>query len=292
MDLAFIIVPTVQLRYKQLLIYNKFHFSESYCSKLKYTRTQNLRAQKTYSGTVTNGAKKRMSKAIDCLLMISPIKKVYNPIIKKFQSFQLTFITLTIADNTKNYTAKESYKLLLSPFLHWLRVKKNCSSYLWKLELQERGQIHYHITTNQFIEFTEIRNKWNELQLNNGMLQEFKEKFGHTDPNSTDIHAVYKVRDIKKYLLKYLSKSEQNEVTVNGKIWDCSENLKGVKSFEFEYDNIKPSEFLKYLEHPKTEHYQNEHCLIISNKELKTTSVLKANDKEQFNKWYKDLKGN
>lgn len=291
MNLPFIIVPTVQLRYKQLLIYNKFHFADNYHSKHKEARIKNLRQQITYTGTVTNGAKKRMSKAIDCLLMISPTKKIYNPIIKKFQSFQLTFITLTIADNTKNYSAKESYKLLLSPFLHWLRVKKNCKSYLWKLELQERGQIHYHITTNEFIEFTEIRNKWNELQLNCGMLEDFKKKFGHTDPNSTDIHAVYKVQDIKKYLLKYLSKTEQNEEKVNGKVWDCSENLKGVQSFEVEYDSLDKDNLLKILDHPKTEHYQNDHCLIIGNKEIKTTSILKGEDKTRFKDWYTKLKG-
>jgi hypothetical protein len=290
MNLPFIIVPTVQLRYKQLLIYNKFHFAEGYHSKLKYSRTTHLRMQKTYSGSVTNGAKKRMAKAIDCLLMVSPKKKIFNPIIQKFQTFQLTFITLTIADNTKNYSAKESYDLLLSPFLKWLREKQNCKSYIWKLELQERGQIHYHLTTNEFIEFTKIRNKWNELQSNCGMLDDYKKRFGNTDPNSTDIHAVYKVQDIKKYLLKYLSKSEQNAEKVNGKIWDCSKNLKGVKSFEFEYDNIKASEFLKYLDHPKTEVFQNDHCMILTNKEVKTTSVLRADDRQKFNEWFECLK--
>lgn len=286
MELNFIIVPTVQIRYKQLLIYNKFHFTETYSKSLKYSRGQRLAGQKTYSGTVTKGAKKRMSKAIDLLLMISPQKKVFNPIIKKWQKFQLTFITLTIADNTKNYSASASYKMLLSPFLDWLRVKKNVKTYIWKLELQARGQIHYHITTNEFIEFTEIRNKWNELQLNNGMLADFKEKYGHTDPNSTDIHAVYKIQDIKAYLLKYLSKSEQNSTAVNGKIWDCSSNLKGVQNFEVNYEDLSAKNMLNYLNSPDIELYENEHCKIISSKKTKTTSILSASQLVEFKQWY------
>lgn len=288
-NLNFVIVPTVQLRYKQLLIYNKFHFDVNYLKRLSYARTERLRNTKNYSGTVTVGAKKRMAKAVDTLLMISPMQKIFNPIINKFQTFQLTFITLTISDNTKNYSASECYDLLLSPFLRWLRDKKDCKSYIWKLELQARGQIHYHLTTNKFLRFDEIKNEWNRLQKKCGMLEDFNNKFSHYNANSTDIHAVYKVNDIKKYLLKYLSKSEQNDVSVNGKIWDCSQNLKGVKNFELDYDNLDARKMLNYLNAPDIDCFKNEHCQIISSKKVKTTSILNQSQLVEFNEWYKNL---
>ena len=109
----FQIQPVVQLRYKQILIYNKFEYDEGYgSSKVNYER-HSLKGVKTYSGGVSKGAKKRMTKAIDTLLQISPQKKVLNPINNRFQSFQLTFLTLTISDDVNNYDAKYCYNQLL-----------------------------------------------------------------------------------------------------------------------------------------------------------------------------------
>lgn len=286
----FIIVPTIQVRYQQLLVYNKFWFDENYVCRDRSMFKSLSKENKTYSGLITVGAKKRMSRSIDYLLMISPVTKIYNPIIKRFQTFQLNFITLTISDNSQIYDCKYCYENLLNPFLKWLNYKYKKVSYIWKVELQERGQPHYHITINQFISHEVIRNKWNELQMNCNMLADFINKFGHNNPNSTDIHAVYKVNDIKKYLLKYLSKNSQNQVPINSKIWDCSENLKSVKAFELEFDDFGNEYFIKYFNHPDTTFYQNEHCEILGNKNLKVTANLNHEQKLKFNEWYSNLK--
>lgn len=286
----FIIQPVVQLRYKQLLVYNKFEYAEGYgSSKVNYER-HCLKGEKTYSGTVTKGAKKRIAKSIDTLLQISPMQKVLNPITNRYQNFQLTFITLTISDDSMNYDAKFCYANLLKPFMEVMKKKWSVESYIWKLELQNRGQIHYHITTNKFIHHTEIRNQWNMLQSNCNLLDSYKQKFGHTNPNSTDIHSVYKIRDIKKYLLKYLSKSEQNQTAVNGKIWDCSENLKKFKPFEFYFEDLTNTYFTEWYNHPLTTLYKNEHCEIASNPVLKVTKILNDSQKKLFNQHINSIK--
>lgn len=286
----FQIQPVVQLRYKQILVYNKFEYEEGFgSSKVNYER-HSLNGVKTYSGTVTKGAKKRMAKSIDTLLQISPMQKVFNPIINRYQNFQLTFLTVTISDDTKLYDAKYCYTNLLKPYLEVLKKKYSVESYIWKLELQERGQIHYHITTNKFILHTDVRNEWNMLQVNNDLLVDFKEKYGHTNPNSTDIHSVYKIRDIKKYLLKYLSKSSQNEISVKGKIWDCSENLKRFKPFEFYFDDITNPYFTDWYRHPLTEVFKNEHCEIASNPVLKVTKILNEKQRELFKQHIHSIK--
>ena len=263
-----------QIRYKQLLVYNKFEYAEGYGNnKVNYER-HNLKLEKTYSGKVTVGAKKRMAKAIDTLLQISPQQKILNPIINKYQTFQLTFLTLTISDDSNIYDAKYCYKNLLNPILSKLKKQFNVSDYIWKLELQKRGQIHYHITTNKFIDYSQIRNEWNMLQNELGILEDYKLKYKNSNPNSTDIHAVYKVQDIKKYLLKYLSKESQNERNVNGKIWDCSENLKKFKPFEIYYNDINENKLNEYKNHPESDVFKNEHCEIVSNKAIKVSSIL------------------
>jgi hypothetical protein len=140
-------------------------------------------------------------------------------------------------------------------------------SYIWKAELQQNGQIHYHITTNIFIRFDLIRKRWNYLQQKAGLLDSYYEKHGHYNPNSTDVHKVYNDDNIEAYLEKYISKQQEvnptlkanllnnnsitneqcignmlscssvnctDDLSINGKIWDCSQDLKSTKLFTVE----------------------------------------------------------
>ena len=213
----------------------------------------------TYNGTVTKGAKKRISRAVDIMLQITPTIKLYNPIISKEVDFKLTFITLTLSDNTRFISAKECYQTCLKPFLDWLRRTKKCNTYIWKAERQKakdkngdlklsRGQLHYHITCNTFILHDELRKKWNSLQKEAGYLESFATTYKHYNPNSTDIHSVYNIENLEGYLIKYISKEPEmlegeseteykKRITVDGKIWDCSSNLRGTKFFKIEYSD-------------------------------------------------------
>ena len=188
---------------------------------------------------------------------------VYNTVNCKYQYHTFSFITLTIA-SPKNITARQAYDNLLAPFLDWLRKTMQVKTYIWKAELQKRGQIHYHITTPAWIHHKEIRKKWNALQHAAGLLDEYAEVHGHFNPNSTDIHNTRSIRKMDQYLVKELSKSfaainveainevnemvsrgelspalaeekvkeiEEQKITTIGKIWDCSNDLAGVGYF-------------------------------------------------------------
>ena len=213
----------------------------------------------TYSGTVTKGSKKRISRAVDIMLQITPTIKLYNPIISKEVDFKLSFITLTLSDNSRFISAKECYSSCLKPFLDWLRRTLKCNTYIWKAERQKstdkngnkkmsNGQLHYHITTNVFINHDNLRKKWNSLQKEAGYLEQYANQYKNYNPNSTDIHSVYNIENLEGYLIKYISKEpEQLEgeseteykkrITVDGKIWDCSSNLRGTKFFKIEYSD-------------------------------------------------------
>jgi hypothetical protein len=175
------------------------------------------------------GAKKRLTKAITLLVQASKKRWIYNEVIKKTVLHQLSFITLTVSDTEKKLTGKEAYKSLLSHFLAWLRRTKNCNTYIWKAELQKNGQIHYHITTPLFINYQELRDKWNNLQRKAGLLNKYIAAKGHDNANSTDIHSVKNINDLSAYLIKYIAKESQNKEDLGGKIWDCSANLSAAK---------------------------------------------------------------
>jgi hypothetical protein len=223
--------------------------------------------KKTYSGRLTPGAKKRLVKAITVMVEGTRRRWIFNPVNQRTQLHQLTFVTLTVSDTGSILDGKEGYKKLLAPFLDWLRRTKKVDTYIWKGELQGNGQIHYHVTLPNFIHYQEIRDKWNEVQKKAGIIDKYRErqlqwhKNGFTlrkdllstwpaakqlqaynkgmdtdwqSPNSTDIHKVYKVKDVAGYLIKEITKSCQNNVSLGGKVWDCSKNLSEAKYFSMD----------------------------------------------------------
>lgn len=234
----------LQIRNSSLCEY--FEFAEKKQRTKKQIETKkNL--SKTYGGEITVCSRKNISRAIQLLLMGSPRKWYENPITGKRNHHQLTFITVTFSCHSI-VKLSEEYEKSLKPFLRWLRERKKVKNYVWKAEYQKRGQLHYHITTNEFIRHDELRQKWNSIQFNNGYLDDYHKLTGHYNAPSTEIDAVYKVENIESYLIKYLQKevkSEDKEAqddlennNVRGKIWGCSENLRGKKYYTIQNVDI------------------------------------------------------
>lgn len=229
-----------------------------------------------YSGGMTGGARKRMTRAINLLSQAAKPKWIYNEITGRYQYHHLSFITLTVSCR-RNISTREGYDNLLKPFLGWLRDTKGVKTYIWKLEFQERGQVHYHITLPDFIAYDEIRKTWNSLQRKAGLLDEYAKEHGHFNPNSTDVHSVKKKRNIASYLVKELAKvvdakrlkaqgmvnslvkageipEDQKqrfideytgeELKADGKVWDCSNNLAGAVYFSIPMERWHEEAFL------------------------------------------------
>lgn len=226
-------IPIIQVRTNSLIMYNeptepRYHLKVS--NPFKHL-------PKSYSGTVTEGAKKRITKAVTLLIQSTPERIVKNPVTNSTHPFKLSFITLTVSSTSKMLTASDAHKTLLEPFLLYLRRNHQMRSYIWKAELQERGQIHYHLTSDCFINHTTLRNKWNEYQNKAGLLDDYYNLKGHYNANSTDVHSVYKIKNIEAYLIKYMAKAVKKphgdnaegdniNYRTKGKVWDCSLNLK------------------------------------------------------------------
>lgn len=224
---------------------------------------ENMREQqkRQYSGTMSDGARKRMAKAITIMCQGCRSKWKMNPFTGQLQYHNLTFLTLTIHSPSRNVPAREAYEKMLAPFLRWLREKHNVRTYVWKAELQKRGQLHYHMTFPNMIHLQDVRDKWNSLQREAGYLDEYAKQHGHYNANSIDIVSTKNVKGLARYIVKELVKEidarrleiskelEENtnadphevdtiadfllgeETRINGKVWDCSNNLSGKNYF-------------------------------------------------------------
>jgi hypothetical protein len=210
--------PAIQVRSNMLVkydvwtgpsIHQRFNFREA------------IRQQ--YEGTLTAHARKRLMSAVDILIQRNPTRKIYNPISQTEHDFSINFTTLTIA-SPRLVSAREAYDVLLSRYLRYMRDKYDVREYVWKAELQERGQIHYHLLTNQFIPWQVIKWKWNSLQKQAGLLDDWARQHKNFNPNSTDIHTVEKEEGVLEYISKEIGKTNfyslANGSAASGVWWD------------------------------------------------------------------------
>lgn len=245
---------TYQFRSRSILSYYKKSGQSKFRSVARQKSIENLLKEKTYTGQVTDGSQKRLTRALENLIQVAQPKTLEHK--GKEYQFKVNFITLTLYSFGNKVPGYNGHKYCLEPLLRWLR-SKGMTCYVWKAELQSKRvdchQLHYHITTDVYIDKYELRDKWNELQKKAGYLDYYFQKFGHWCPNSTDVHATHNKKNLigylKKSIVRYsdkkkyqslcaknpgnkyhiiaeMAKSAQNKESIEGKVWDCSQNIK------------------------------------------------------------------
>lgn len=282
------ISQNLQFRSKSIVCYQQAHgINGSFSRSASFLRNAELlKSRKKYTGEITKGAKKRLTKAISLLVQASPEKWIWNPVTKTNQSHKLSFITLTLPDIDAAKDAKFTHKYLLQPMLRILRNKYKMSMYVWKCELQKNDSIHYHLTTELFIPWEQLRQHWNALLRKNGMLEAFQKQYGHDNPNSVDIHSVNKVNDLEAYLVKYISKEYQNSKKLAGKVWDCSKNLKESTYFTTTLTYDLHQQILKEIDLGWLQPIYRDRCIILKSR---TTDYYQSFSRPLIEEYYKHL---
>jgi len=146
-------IPYVSIQHKKLVTYS-IPVERNSSRRHSFADNKSEVHQQAYkSGTLTKGARKRLKASIELLIDISPKKWFTVPSTGKRFQFQITFLTLTLSSSQGNIADKTIVKTLLEPLLQQLRRKYKCKSYVWRAEKQKNGNLHFHITTNQYIPY-------------------------------------------------------------------------------------------------------------------------------------------
>jgi hypothetical protein len=214
-------------------------------SELEDVNQAFLHSKRKNNGFLSITAKKKLFKAIDYLMATSEKKKVYSKVQSKYITYRIVFVTLTLPSR-QVHTDKEITNTCLNQLFTELKMYHNVKRYVWRAEKQANGNIHYHILFNQFVEWSELRKRWNRICNKLGYVDEYQrtmkefyskgfrpsnnvndkrtveqqrkafvigQKSDWTSPNSTDIHDTRKVTNLKKYVGKYMAK--QPEVNID-----------------------------------------------------------------------------
>lgn len=269
-----------------------------------------------YSGKVTEGVRKRMQRAITLMSQATKPKWITNEVSGRQQLHRFSFVTLTVANNTRMLTPREGYPLLLKPFLRWLRETIGVKLYLWRAEPQKRGQLHYHLVIPDFIHYQKIRNKWNEIQRDAGLLTEWFAKHGNYKPNGTEIRETRSVRNMTSYIQKeflkrsngiarkavqvadslikagelpaemreaFIGEYKADETAMDGKIWGCSDNLSGVAYYTIPCRYWHLSMLNKLVRNEQARKVSDDYWMVIYFEDGDPPDLLNTDEKFYFN---------
>jgi hypothetical protein len=194
-------------------------------SSLEFKANQANLINNNTNGLLSSKAIGKMKNAINWMLCSADNKKVFNKKLNSWFDFKVNFCTLTLPDTEKPIDNKQLQALLLNPLLTYLRKYKGLKNYVWKLEFQRNGKLHVHFVSDVFIHHKALRACWNRLLASNKFLLDFKKKFGHENPNSTDVHSIRKIKNLAAYLAKYMTKNSADLSKIKGRIWGCNQEL-------------------------------------------------------------------
>lgn len=218
---------------------------------------ENLKDNQRKKG-LSKKAIRRLTNAVNWLVASAKSKYVFDRESGKRYNFKINFVTLTIPTLNHEITDHEFKSKLMHNFINTLRASHGLKNYVWKVEAQENGNIHAHFTTDTFIHWRELRSVWNRILSTYAVIDKYHEKhknlsfesyckiynsdgkkdiermrkafdFGVStdwrEPNTTDVHAVWKVADVAAYLAKYMGKNEVDKREIKGRLWSCSYKL-------------------------------------------------------------------
>lgn len=294
-------IPVVQIRPNCLLVYNQIINRSGFKSKHVVNPTisseqtgkqgsKSLTGEKTYSGDMTKASVMRLKRVVNTLVAISEEKVAEDWKRGKSFRFKLNFITLTLPAEQGMHTDKDLKKKALDPLLKRLKRKYNLKSYVWKAEKQKNGNLHFHLTTDTYIHYEDLRNEWNGVLTALGYIETFRQKHGHSNPNSTDIHAIHKVRDLTSYLVKYMTKANKDDGNIDGKMWDCSINLKQKIKCALEIDNGTHEWLVDSFSRFQDNIREKEWCTFLFLKENEFKKVVNGKYLALYNEWRKAIR--
>lgn len=152
------------------------HISQKYFDD-KFKKSQiskaNLKIKKS-SFNLSRQSQSKIRDSINLLHELSKPRSVWVNSKKKIYNFRCSFITLTLPSEQEH--ADLEIKKCLNNFLVRLRQTYEVKNYVWKAELQQNQNIHFHLIIDQYVPHRAIRYYWN-LAINTlGYVDRYRQK--------------------------------------------------------------------------------------------------------------------
>ena len=255
----YLFMPKVSLQPNKVTIYNEvleIDYANEKLKPLSKNRTikydpitnEKIEFKKQYHNfVISNAAQKKIKEKINWLYLLSKARytKTYSGV--EIHNFKINFLTLTLPSSQKHPTSQITSECL-NQFLTEMKQRTKMENYVWRLEFQENGNVHYHIVTDTYIDYFFARDVWNRIINKLGYVNEYQEKFSKmtlneywinsqkydsctfdkcakryakgksenwTKPPSVDVKVCTSNKAIANYISKYFGKQEANKTIKN-----------------------------------------------------------------------------
>lgn len=252
----FLVIPKVSIRPNKVVFYNQFVknkctddvslYPSNTCRNKDVTKVGiPVRRQpgcNKHNFEISLKAASRIKEKVTWLYELAKNKTVTTTGGKTLYSFRMNFITLTLPSVQEHDTAQIT-SICLNQFLVECSKKFGLTNYVWRLEFQKNGNVHYHIATDCFIDYTSCKLIWNRCLNKLGYIAKYQEKFiGMTfkdycenyndngkvpfntlrerfgrgtatrwdSPNTVDVRVVTNAKNISFYIAKYITKKSEH----------------------------------------------------------------------------------
>ena len=244
------IEPSYSLTPNKLVLYNRFYRhdngrNDKYHNSLDVC-LKNL-DRKFHGFTISDNANRNLKSKINWLYYLSKSRKIETYNKKIIFNFKIGFLTLTLPTVQQHPTSFIT-KNIFNQFLTEIRQRVKMQNYVWRLEFQKNGNVHYHIVTDSYIDYYLALNIWNRCLSKYGYVQAYRDahsklsfkeyydknsvnsyanfddlkrryikgkKNNWSNPNSVDVRSVVSGRNIAGYIAKYFGKDTKTGKTHN-----------------------------------------------------------------------------
>lgn len=155
-----------------------------------------VRSVKKYSFNLSKTSQNAIKQSIQSLYYLSPSRKVQINKESYYSSFKASFVTLTLP-STQIHSDTE-IKKILNNFLSTLRFH-GLKNYVWKMELQRNGNVHFHLVIDKFFHYYYLQALWNKNIEKLGYVSNYSEKFSSMtfDDYYKNTRVLEKINNIK-----------------------------------------------------------------------------------------------
>lgn len=252
----FVITEHFSLTPNSLAIYNRFHSRNNSVtevtelavldSKQDSARVENVKVVTPRNAVAHNfelskQARKNLRNKVTWLYHFAKKQTLTTQKGKQITNFKMNFFTLKLPSvqvDSSDFITKNCLNQLLTE----ISKKYSFKNYVWRLEYQKNGNLHYHVATDTYIDYHFLLKTWNRILNKYGYVDVYTRKYssysladyvrenpvtihndykqlqvryakgcreGWKNPNSVDVKAVFGKSNIAFYISKYMAKKPE-----------------------------------------------------------------------------------
>lgn len=203
--------------------------------------------RKFHEFQLSHNGKKKLREKINWLFQLSKSKVIKTYSGGVIPAFKVGFTTLTLPSKQIHPTSEITSKCF-NQYLTEVKKRTKMENFVWRLEFQKNGNVHYHIVTDTFIDYQFSQKIWNRIINKLGYVDEYQRKFSNMtlsqyvneqskksnatfeefskryakgcrekwqNPRSVDVVSCQSNNNIAFYISKYFSKKNDEKIIKN-----------------------------------------------------------------------------